>query len=174
MYPPVFLLSPCYFLLRFLERIFSRTTPSVCCRLLVDSYQNKKIFGMQHIPNCFHAQTLHNLSPSKTVCCWLGVTYAWASLSKYLFNACYLIPPRDYSWWKQKIIKQLLCQANTLKLEWNTASLYFFLVSNYHDNYLLIASVLFFDLHGNSAICFCNSCKSVYFDNPFGSSSVYR
>ena len=26
--------------------------------------------------NCFHAQTRHYLSPSPTVCCWLGVIYA--------------------------------------------------------------------------------------------------
>ena len=53
------------------------------------------------------------------------------------------------------------------------ASRYFFLILNYHENYLSIASVLFVNLHENSAIYFSNYCKSVYFDNPLGSSGVY-
>ena len=80
----------------------------------------------------------------------------------------------DNSEWKQEIIEQLLCQAITLKLEWKTTSRYFFfLIPNYHDNYLSIASVLFVNLHENSAIYFCNYCKSVYFGIPLGSSGVY-
>ena len=39
------------------------------------------------------------------------------------------------------------------------------LFSNYDDNYLSFASVIFFNLHENSAIYFCNCCKSVYFGN---------
>ena len=39
-----------------------------------------------------------------------------------------------------------------MKLQWNTASRYFFLILNYLDNYLSIASVLFVNLPENSGI----------------------
>ena len=52
------------------------------------------------------------------------------------------------------------------------ASRYFFLISNYHDNYLSIASVIFVNLPEYSAIYFFNYCNSVYFGSPLGSSGV--
>ena len=115
--------------------------------------------------NCFHAWTRRYLSSSPTVCCWLDVIHA--AFKQALFNACdSFYSPGDHSEWMLENFKQLLCQVITLKLEWNTASSYFLLTSNYYDNYLSIASIIFVNLHENSAIYFCNYCKSVYFGNP--------
>ena len=103
---------------------------------------------------------------------WCHLCCVWASIC-LMHAIVFNLRGMDHSEWKQEIIKQLLYQAITLKLEWNTVSRYFFLMSNYHGNCLLIALVLFVNLLVNSAIYFFIYCKSIFFGNPLGSSCVY-
>ena len=114
--------------------------------------------------NCFHAWTRRYLSQVQLFV--VGLMSFMLRLSKHYLMHVIVSIHQEITLNECWEIRQLLCQVITLKLEWNTASSYFLLTSNYHDEYLSIASIIFVNLHENSAIYFCNYCKSVYFGNP--------
>ena len=69
----------------FLEQLFSRTTPIVCCRWLVDSYQNKKYLAC----NTWIVFMLRLVITYPQVQLFVvGFLSFVLRLSKYLFNAC--------------------------------------------------------------------------------------
>ena len=80
-YPPIFFLSPWYFLLWFLEQLFSRTTPSICYWWLV----NSNIWNVTH-KLFFMLRFLITYPQVKLLV--VGLVPFMLLLSKYLFNAC--------------------------------------------------------------------------------------